>query len=200
MFDMYPLYRTKPIKLMLKKMLRRCFEINEKFMTIENCIIPVGGYENTAALAVNTYRNLLGRSKVFAVLDADAFDEGLSSNENFNRLYQEHHSMIMNLYCTPEVWMVEKIENMSNDVVYDIINEFNCEVSQLINSSEYRECNSTNIRKLAKQKMKVVINQLSLISGESKDIVLDKLVQILIDREYTDAKIQQTTSPMLNSI
>ena len=84
-------------RLLLKKLLRKYCEIDKKFATITNCIVPVGGYEQTALLAINTKAQLLGKSYVCAVWDADVFTDALSQNQKVNQLYETHRAMIFNL-------------------------------------------------------------------------------------------------------
>lgn len=74
-------------RLLLKKMIRKCCEADQRFHTITNCIIPVGGYEQTARLAINTKSQLLGESSVYAIWDADVFTDVLPVNERISNIY-----------------------------------------------------------------------------------------------------------------
>ena len=115
-------------RLLLKKMLKICCEEDNRFTTITNCIVLVGGYEQTAHLAINTRRQLFGRSYVCAVWDADV----LPQNDMIRSLYNDHHEMIFDLGCTPEVWMIEKLESMDEGIVTALRERFQIEVDTVI--------------------------------------------------------------------
>ena len=186
--------------LLLKKMLRICAEADQRFTTITNCIVPVGGYEQTAKLALNTKLQLHGRSKVFAVWDADVFTETIPTNDRIEKLYNQNSADIYNLGCTPEVWMVDQLESLEPEIVLELRDRFHYEVYSILASSEYRACNSANPRKLAKKKMDVIVDKFASASGESKEIILDVLAQIIIDKTYTLGQIQQIVAPMLAQV
>lgn len=184
-------------RLLLKKMLKICCEEDNRFTTITNCIVPVGGYEQTAHLAINTQRQLFGRSYVCAVWDEDVFSDVLPQNDRIRSLYNDHHEMIFNLGCTPEVWMIQKLESMDEGIVMALRERFQIEVDTVINSAEYLACNSPKPRKLAKAKMDVVIALLSSASGDNPEIVLDAFAQIIIDQAYDVPQIKSIIAPML---
>ena len=156
-------------RLLLKKMLKICCEIDNRFTTITNCIVPVGGYRETAKLAINAKTQLLGRSYVCAVWDTDVFSEIIPQNEKIRNWYEANRSMIFDLGCTPEVWMIEQLENMDGEIVNSLRTRFHCEVDTVIHSIEYVSSNATKPRKLAKQKMDIVIAQFSASSGDCAD-------------------------------
>lgn len=185
-------------RLLLKKMLKICCEEDHRFNTITNCIVPVGGYEQTAQLAINTKRQLLEKSSVCAVWDEDVFTEAIPQKPSIKQLYESNHSMIFNLGCTPEVWMIEKLEQDSPDISRGFRERFRCEVESVIHSEEYLRCNSTKPRKLAKQKMDAVVAFLSASCGDPNEIVLDALAQIIIDNCYTINDIKRIVAPMLS--
>ena len=187
-------------RLLLKKMIKRCCEADQRFHTVTNCIIPVGGYEQTAQLAINTQRQLLGRSFVCAVWDADVFEETIPSTQRIRDLYEANRNIIFNLGCTPEVWMIEKIESMAPEVVNSLRDRFHYEVGTIVSSDEYRQCNSPKPRKLAKQKMDVVVEQFSAACGDSQEVVREAFADILIDNAYNIGAIRSVVAPMLARI
>ncbi|OCN02995.1 hypothetical protein A7X67_06215 [Clostridium sp. W14A] len=187
-------------RLLFKKMLKVCCEVDRRFSTITNCIIPVGGYEQTSLLAINTNTQLLGKSYVCAVLDADVFSEALQTNKKMQKIYEMHQSIIFNLGCTPEIWMIEKLENGDVQVLTALRERFHYEVTTVIHSYEYLSCNSSKPRKLAKQKMDVVIKQFSEACGDSREIVLDAFAQILIDKAYSIGQIRAIVAPILANV
>lgn len=187
-------------RLLLKKMLKICAQVDQRFTTITNCIVPVGGYEQTAILALNTKTQLHGRSKVFAVWDADVFTETIPSNERIATFYNDNREDIYNLGCTPEVWMVEQLESLQSEIVAELRERFHYEVSSILSSTEYMACNSTKPRKLAKQKMDVIVNKFAAASGDSSEVVLDILAQIIIDKTYSESQIRSIVAPMLSKV
>ena len=62
------------------------------------------------------------------------------------------------------------------------------------------ECNSTKPRKLAKQKMDVIVNKFAAASGDSSEVVLDILAQIIIDKTYSEGQIRSIVAPMLSKV
>lgn len=72
---------------LLKKMIGICCAVDQRFMTITNSIIPVGGYRETAKLAINTRRQLFSQSRVCAVWDDDVFSETIPANPEVAELY-----------------------------------------------------------------------------------------------------------------
>lgn len=187
-------------RLLLKKMIKKCCEADQRFHTVTNCIIPVGGYEQTAQLAINTQRQLLGRSFVCAVWDADVFSETIPTTERIRTLYESNRDIIFNLGCTPEVWMIEKLESYDPEIVNALRDRFRYEVATVITSSQYVGCNSPKPRKLAKQKMDVVISQFSAACGDSEEIVRDAFADILIETAYDISAIRRIVCPILARI
>ena len=187
-------------RLILKKMLKKCAEVDHRFTTITNCIVSVGGYEQTALLALNTKRQLHGRSKVFAVWDQDVFTDTIPKNKRIENLYNQNKTTIYGLGCTPEIWMVQQLERLQNDIVFAIKEDFNCDVGSILRLPDYMACKSTNPRKLAKQKMDIIIKELSDKSGDQKELVIDKLAQIIIDKTYTESQIKEVIAPMLAQV
>ena len=182
---------------LLKRMIQTCCEEDNRFKTITNCIVPVGGYKQTAELAINTKSQLLNRSVVCAVWDADVFTETIPNDEEIARFYNENRRFIFNLGCTPEVWMIEKLERMDVNIVNRIRTKFHTEPSIIVNSNEYRSCNSPKPRKRAKQKMDVVLEKLSVACGEPKEVVLNEFADILVSNAYTVGQIKAIVAPML---
>lgn len=182
---------------LLKRMIQTCCEEDNRFKTITNCIVPVGGYKQTAELAINTKSQLLNRSVVCAVWDADVFTETIPNDEEIARFYNENRRFIFNLGCTPEVWMIEKLERMDVNIVNRIRTKFHTEPSIIVNSNEYRSCNSPKPRKRAKQKIDVVLEKLSVACGEPKEVVLNEFADILVSNAYTVGQIKAIVAPML---
>ena len=187
--------------LLFKKMLGKCTK-EEKYSTITVSVVPVGGYENTAKLAINTKERLFAGAKVFAIWDEDVFSVTIPNDKNqrIKRLYDEHKDMIFNLGCTPELWMIEAIESGNNKIKNEIRNLFRCETKTIISKEEYKKCQGENPRKVAKLKLDVVMNSIESASEFSPDVIIDKLVDIILDCTYTDSNIKEIILPILGRI
>lgn len=87
--------------------------------------------------------------------------------------------------------MIDKIESLNDEVVNALRERFHYEVSTIIHSQEYVGCNSPKPRKLAKQKMDVVVEQFSRACGDSQEIVRDAFADILIENAYDIGSIRR---------
>ncbi len=180
----------------LKKMLIRYIQLVPAHATASTNVIPVGGYEQTASLAVNTHKQSFAHSKIYAVLDEDAFNEGMN-NPKFRSLYVENMNVVKHLGCTPEVWMVDRTENGEEDFRRLLRECFHCEAQTILSNEDYRGCNSPNLRKRAKAKVKVMIKLLAGCSGDNELLVQDTLFKILVDG-LTESQIRSSIGPMLS--
>lgn len=143
-------------RLVLKAMLAKYANINTNTKSMMYCIIPVGGYEQTALLAKNTRHQLFDRSKVYALLDDDVFTESIHNNTKFAQLYEQNRDFIYSLKYTPESWLIEHLENLDANLASCIRSNYHCEINTIITDRRYTTCNSQSPRKLCKQKMDVV--------------------------------------------
>ena len=182
---------------LLKKMIGICCAVDQRFMTITNSIIPVGGYRETAKLAINTRRQLFSQSRVCAVWDDDVFSETIPANPEVAELYNTNRDLIFNIGCTPEVWLIERLEDLDATIVRLIRERFFSDPTVLTASEEYRACNSPKPRKRAKQKLDLIIKQLSAQCGDSEEVVLDAFVEIFVSNALTQGQIKSIVAPML---
>lgn len=167
-------------KTIVKHMLNRYYSLNPSQATASVSVVPVGGYLETARLAVRTKHQLFSQSKVFAIVDQDAF-EGTGNNPTFQQLYSENLDCIFGLGFTPEVFLIEQIEGANRLLKDAIRRKFHIELSQIIQDDEYRTRNSQNPLKLAKDRYSVVLNRLSSASGESAEITNNELIRIIVE-------------------
>jgi len=187
-------------RILLKKMIGRCCADGKKYSTISTSIVPVGGYRETAKLALTTKDQLFSSTKVFAVWDHDVFEETMPMNNEIKNLHENNKDVIFDLGCTPELWMINKLESGNEEIDDSIRNVFHIEVSSLLESREYRKCEADNPRRLAKKKMDVVIQKIASASGENEIIVLDKVTDILLEKGFTEGEIKGRVMPMLSKI
>ena len=96
--------------------------------------------------------------------------------------------------------MVNQIEASQDEILLELRKKFHCEVSNILRSSEYVALKSSNLRKLAKQKVDIIVARLSAVSGDSPELVLDALAQIIIDKTYTVSDIKKIIIPMLSKV
>ena len=186
-------------KLILRKMIQRCIG-NEQFASMNFCIVPVGGYRETAKLALNTKDMLFSNSKVFAVWDEDVFSETIPKDADIKALYNDNTDTIFNLGCTPELWMIDALESENEAILKKVRDSFRIEVRNILIADDYRKCNSPKPRKLAKAKLDVVIDLIAKASGTGKEMVLECFADIVMDSVYNDGKIKSIVMPMLRRV
>lgn len=182
-------------QLLLKKMIIRYLRLEPELNTMMYDIIPVGGYRETAKFAINASCRLLYQSKVFAVLDADAFIEGQADSQ-FWTLYQQNQDTIRDLSCTPEVWLIDKLESADRELANTIRIKYRCEVSTIIQSIEYTSCVSPKPRKLAKKKMDVIVAKIKQFTGENEYLIRDSFVESIV-ATMNDGEIRRAIAPMM---
>ena len=181
---------------LLKKLIVRYIRLVPAHATASTTILPVGGYLQTATMAVNARDQLFSRLKVFGVLDEDAFNEGME-NPKFAALHATNSSAIRSLGCTPEVFIVNEIESGDVNIQTIIRNNFHCEIQAIIGDNDYRRCNSPNPRKRAKAKVRAMVKQLSRCSGDCEIVVQDTLFQIIADT-LPESQIRSSIGPMMS--
>lgn len=184
-------------RLVLKAMLAKYADINTNIKSMMYCIIPVGGYVQTALLAKNTRHQLFDRSKVYALLDDDVFTEAIHNNTKFAQIYEQNRDFIYSLKCTPESWLIEHLENRDANLASCIRSNYRCEINTIITDERYTACCSQSPRKLCKQKMDIVLKVLEERCGNSQESILYSFVNLLIEHEMSDGLIQSTLAPLL---
>ena len=179
----------------LKAFLKRYIVLEPDHATALTSIIPVGGYFQTADMAVRTRQQVFSQSKVYALLDQDAF-ENIEENAQFNALYTAHRDIIRSLTFTPEVWIIEKLVAAENDFKRDIRTRFHAELDSIFASEPYRDCSSTNPRKLAKKQLSVVLDAFCAFSGDNSSCVEISLIDLILSHT-PDAETRQVLGPIL---
>lgn len=152
-------------------------------------IIPVGGFYETARLAVTTNTRLFGDSRVYAVVDEDAVEE-LDSKPKFKKLYNNHRDIIKTLSFTPEVWLINKIEGANGNLKRVFLDKYNLEMSDIIKSDKYSKCKSPKKRQLAKDKFSVFVGYLCCVSGTTdENVIISEIIEMIIyDVEIGEVK------------
>lgn len=194
-FDYVFFVEDEMARTILKHALNRYITLVPSHTTALTSIIPVGGFWQTAEMAVRTHQQLLSQSKVYAFVDEDAFDN-LENKSKFRELRTNYPNLIRTLGFTPEVWLVQKLENASNALKSEIQANFHADLARIFQSREYQNCSSQAERKLAKQQWDVIVEKLRLTSGDMVNIVNDKLIQTII-YDIDSAKIFSILGPVL---
>ncbi len=179
-------------KHLLKKMISRYMTLNQEHQSAFVNITPVGGYLETAKLALETRQRILLNTKVYAVLDDDAFS---ARNPEFNDISEKNQKAIWTLGCTPELLLINKFEKQNGDILASIRNDFHCDYNEIALDAKYLACDSPNERKKCKKKLDVLISILIARSGESEALVIDKFVEIIINT-MSNGDICRILSPM----
>lgn len=174
----------------LKHMLKRYMSIDENCSTAMYSIVPVGGYEQTAEFTVKTKTQLFSQSKIFALLDEDAFE---ANNKKLEIMVNENKGIILNLGFTPEVYFIETLINADSRLKQRFREEYRCEISTVLKSPEYIKCSSPKPRKKAKKQFDVFIKKCSESSGENNEIIQNSLISLIVG-ELKDYEIKKTLS------
>lgn len=181
----------------LKRIIKRYKALANKHSTAEISIVPVGGFYETSKMAVDTNNQLFRSSKVFSLVDADAFEE-IDSKPKFKVLLNEHPNIIKKLPITPEVFFVSELSKMATEVCARFRSEMHCDLSNVISSPDYIKCNAENERKLAKDRFKVVVDKCCESTGDNEIIVTNNIIK-LVTNQIPNDEIQQFMGPIFNA-
>ena len=160
-------------------------------------IIPVGGFCQTASIAVTTNNQLFGHSKVFALVDSDAFDD-LESKPIFNGLLSRHSAIIKSLSVTPEVKFIEVLSSADETFKSTFRSRMHCEIPTILNCIDYQNCTSESCRTLAKKRFDVFVNKCVGASGDNESLVKNDLINMIVD-SIPDGEVQRLLGPIYNS-
>ena len=180
----------------LKRMIFRYGSLTPVHSTALASIVPVGGFCQTANVAVTTNNQLFGHSKVFALVDSDAFDD-LETKPIFRELLNQHSAIIKNLSVTPEVRFVEVLNSADESFKSLFKNRMHCEIPTILNCNDYQSCTSENRRKLAKDRFNVFIRKCVAASGDDEVIIKNELINMIVDT-IPDGEVQRLLGPIYN--
>lgn len=180
----------------LKRLIYRYGALAPRHSTAMSSIIPVGGFCQTANLAVITSQQLFGCSKVFALVDSDAFDD-IESKPVFRELFNRHSDKIKDLSVTPEVKFIEILTSADEDLKATFRDRMHCEITSIINSNDYQNCVAENPRKLAKSQFEVFVDKCVGTSGDNETIIKKDLIEMIVDT-IPDSHVQRALGPIFN--
>lgn len=184
-------------RVFLKRMIFRYGSLAPRHSTALASIIPVGGFCQTANIAVTTNNQLFGHSKVFALVDSDAFDD-LDSKPIFRDLLSRYGEIIKDLSVTPEVKFIEVLSSADESLKSMFRNRMHCEIPTILNSDDYQNCNSENCRRLAKDRFNVFIEKCVASSGDNEIIIKNELINMIVDT-IPNGEVQRLLGPIYNS-
>lgn len=176
-------------ELFLRNSLKYAIENGLLSSAIDFRIFPVGGFIETAKLAVRVCEQLPSSSKILAVLDADVYelDATDSNRQRLQRIIEKHKNIDKNLGCTVEVEIVKMLESNIRDINHEINQQTGTNMSTLLSMKEYTNISSTNfknIREESKTKFNFVKEQVSKSSGQTIDVVNFIFMKIFVDYWY----------------
>ena len=183
-------------RLALKFMLNRYGQAEPKYTLAMSSLVPVGGFCETAQMAIHTQNTLLGFSKVVALVDGDAFED-LDHKPKFKELLKTHSNQIFSLGFTPELKFIEIFEKADDQQKKKFKETFHREIDSIMDSEEYLSCKKIKARQLAKDKFEVIVNQCALAVGETIDLTEDQLISFLI-YQIPISEIKQTLGPIFS--
>ena len=183
----------------LLAMIRRFQEHNKEHFDAKISVVPVGGYPETARLAVNTKLQLFPDSKVYALLDDDAFNADKSPKNRIADLYRDYSNIIGSLNITPEVHFVQMLSSNNLDLAQEFKREMNCNLTQVLASQKYISVSTgSNPRKVAKDQFEVIINVCKNNTVSSIDIIKEKLITLIAQYE-TEEQLKALLSQRFNA-
>lgn len=195
-FDFIFFVEDEMARSFLKKITDKYITLIPKHATSSTSIIPVGGYRETAALAINTSKQLFDKTNVCAFVDTDAFFD-LDTNPSFKELYESNKDLIHDLTITPELKFVEVLTCNQDTINRQIKEKFHCDIKTIVKSKEYCDCKGENERRVAKDKFDIIVKQCCKSSGNCESLVVDALISIVVGN-YSDCEIKRILGPVFN--
>lgn len=183
-------------RLYLKRMIFRYSNLVREHSTALVSIVPVGGFFQTASIAVNTNVQLFGNSKVFALVDEDAFED-IDDKHKFKEIYNKHNNIIRSLGVTPEVKIIETLKEADTSFKRSFKNNMHCEIPVILSSHEYNSCNSTQARQLAKDRFNVFVQKCVDSTGDNQTLVINKIIEMIVDI-VPEGEVKKLLGPIFN--
>ena len=194
-FDYIFFVEDERARSIIKHTLNRYFYFTPEQATASTSIIPVGGFYETANMAVQTRDQVFAQANVFAIVDEDAFED-MDNKPKFRQLYAAHRDLIFGMSFTPEVFLVDRFENADNTLKNKIRRRFHAECFQIVGCADYQACNAQNPRKLAKDRYDIILDRLCASSGDPLEIVNDSLIRIIVE-QMQQGEIRRIWGPII---
>lgn len=120
-----------------------------------------------------------------SLVDADAFDD-IETKPKFNELFNNYGDIIKNLSVTTEVKFIQIPTGADDALKAKFRDRIHSEISVIINSNDYRSCNSDNPRTLAKCQFDVFVKKCVATSGGDERIIVRDLIEMIVDTISND--------------
>lgn len=182
----------------LQSMIKRFQKIFPVHNDAKISIVPVGGYPETARLAVNTKLQFFPNTKVYALLDADAFNDDGSPKNRIKDLYNSYSYIIRSLLIIPELSFITVLSSNNLKLQTEFRNIMNCELNQIISSKKFTDVSQgNNPRKIAKDQFDVIMDECVHRTGNHLEIVKNSLIELIVKFE-DENRIKQLLSQLFN--
>lgn len=166
-------------KLFLDKMIEFYHQKKREPATARHLTIPVGGYLETARMAERVQMKL-GGTTVYAVLDQDAAGPE-ADQKSLASITNKYTHLIKFLPFTPEVFIIENVEKDDEGLRKLVKKHYKLELSEILESEEYKKCIKENLRHRAKDRFNCLLNYFNLKSGIDENLIKDRLFEYLIN-------------------
>ena len=103
--------------------------------------------------------------------------------------------MINSLSFTPEVWLIDRIENAGAELKDGILKDYCIEIEDITKNEKYKKCNSPKERKNAKDKYAVVLDILSEVNCRNREKIDTELIGLIID-SLSESEIKSVAGPL----
>lgn len=198
-FDYIFFVEDEMARLFLKRLVARYLLLAQQHSSALISIVPVGGFYETARLAVLTKNQLFGKSKVFAFVDSDAFED-LEHKPRFSELLHNtsNNFYIRDLSVTPEVFFIQALSGDDENLRNNFRTHFHSEINSILRSAEYQACNANSVRKKSKLQFDVFVNKCMGTYGDDENTVKTTLINLLVD-SLDDSDVYRVLNPVFNS-
>jgi len=180
----------------LREMRKRFVTRKPEYSTALCAFIPVGGFYETARMAVTSRIRLLGNAMVYAVVDQDAMQE-FESQPKLKPFYEKNKEVIKALSFTPEVWFIDRIETADAKLKKTIKDKYCVNVDAILNSTDYKACNSQNLRKLAKKQFDSFCKYIADAIAVPEETITSEIIAIIVEN-ISDGEVLREMAPLFH--
>lgn len=186
-------------KMFLEKLINRYLNIDHRHKTLSKIIHPIGGYLQTAKFAVDSSHNLFSNSKLYAVVDHDAFETDEEKDPGFQELREtdDGRRIIRDLSVTPELFIIDRLEEI-NDANKEFFRQhLHLDHCDTLKCSDYLS-KKTRLRHVAKDKFNYLIRKGHENRGRTEEFISETVFDFVIQTYISDDEVKSIVAPMLN--
>lgn len=167
-------------------------------------ILPVGGSAEVVKMLNNSSQIFPVFIRRFAFLDDDVRTDTLPRVRDHELRELYNHSGVKYLPCTPEVGLMELIEDVGGTLQIDLQTHFTGQiinVSRIVLSADYQRLNKQKVREKAKDRVDYFITSINTTTGINKEEILKYLYRIYCEKRYQNSMpdLHQLFGPIFNS-